>query len=141
MNYGVGCVNGDLMVVSTSQLSRIEALIAQDRMFLFTLSSYVLVLSIYVNLNVFQSAVLGSVISVLYFIVNGVFLGHAFFEKEAAFFRLMFGILLLVMLLGFGGWLAIMIYNLDVPWFILVLFGSATLSSLLNRRVKSKSAA
>lgn len=135
----VGIIS-DLVMASTSQLSKIEALIAQDRRLLFTLSSYVLVLSIYVNLNVFQSTVLGIVISVLYFVVNGIFLGHAFFEKEAPFFRLMFGILLLVMLLGFVGWLAIMIYNLDVPWFVLVLFGVATLSSLLNRTVKNKNA-
>jgi hypothetical protein len=129
---------GNVEMGSISQLSKIETLIAQDKRLLFTWSSYVLVLAIYVNLNVFQSTVLGVAASILYFIINGVFLGHAFFEKEDAFFKLTFGVLLLIMLLGFTGWLAVIIYNLDVPWITLVLFITATLSSLLNRRVKTR---
>jgi len=104
----------------------------------FTLTSYVLILIIYVNMNALQSSVLGLATSFFYFLINGIFLGHAFFEKEIVFFRLMFGALLLVMLLGFVGWLAVIIYNLDVTRFTLVLFIVATLSSLLNRRVKTK---
>jgi len=83
---------------------------------------------------------LGIVASVLYFLINGVFLGHVFFEKEVTLFRLIFGILLLIMLLGFVGLLAVIIYNLDVIRFTLVLFIAATLSSLLNRRVKNRNA-
>lgn len=111
---------------------------AQDQKLTFTLTSYVLILIIYVNLNTLQSSALGLAVSALYFFIDGIFLGHAFFEKEAAFLRLMFGILLLTMLLGFVGYLAIIIYNLDVVRFTLVLFVTATLSSLLNRRVKHK---
>ena len=97
-------------------------------------------MAIYINLNAFHSSVLGIAASVLYFLINGIFLGHAFFEKEATFFRLMFGILLLIMLLGFVGLLAVIVYNLDVIRFTLVLFIAATLSSLLNRRVKHSNA-
>jgi len=119
-------------------LDKLEKGITRDEKLLSTLASYVLILAIYVNLNAFKSPVLGLVASVLYFLINGIFLGHAFFEKEDAFFRLMFGVLLLVMLLGFVGWLAVIIYNLDVLRFTLVLFVVATLSTLLNRRVKDK---
>jgi len=126
---------------STYRFDRLEKTIAHDKRLLFTLCSFALTLGIYINLSFFQSPVIGVVASILYFIINGVFLGHAFFEKETAFFRLMFGTLLLVMLLGFVGWLAVIIYNLDVTRFTLVLLITATLSSLLNRRVKNKNAA
>jgi len=127
-------------VGSSFQLSKLETSIAQDQKLLFTLASYVLILAIYVNLNVFQFSVLGIVASILYFSINGIFLGHAFFEKEPLLFRLMFGMLLLIMLLGFVGWLVMIIYNLDVIRFTLVLFIVATVSSLTNKRVKNKNA-
>ena len=92
----------------------------------------------HINLNIFQSPALGIVASILYFLINGIFLGNAFFKKKDTFFRLMFGILLLIMLLGFFGWLAVIIHNLDILRFTLVLVIVATLSSLLNRRVKYK---
>ena len=117
---------------------KLEKTIAYDKKLLFTLCSFDLTLGIYSNLSFFQSPVVGIMTSFLYFLINGIFLGHAFFEKEDAFFRLMLGILLLVMLLGFVGWLAVIIYNLDVFRFTLVLFVVATLSSLLNRKVKNK---
>lgn len=120
------------------QLSKVETLVAQDQKLIFTLASYVLILIIYINLNLPQSPILGLAASLSYFLINGIFLGRAFFEKEPAFFRLMFGVLLLIMLLGFVGWLVIIIYNLDVTRFTLVLFIVATLSSLLNKRVENK---
>ena len=126
---------------STYRFDRLEKTITHDKRLLFTLCSFALTLGIYINLSFFQSPVIGVVASILYFIINGVFLGHAFFEKETAFFRLMFGTLLLVMLLGFVGWLAVIIHNLDVTRFTLVLLITATLSSLLNRRVKNKNVA
>lgn len=103
--------------------------------------SYVVILIIFINLSVFQSPILSLPASAIYFLINGIFLGHAFFKKEDTFFRLMFGILLLIMLLGFVGWLAVIIYNLDVIWFTLVLFIVATLSSMINKRVKIKNVA
>jgi len=122
------------------QLDKLEKLIVHDYKLLFTLSSYVLILAIYMNLSTFQFSVLGIVASLLYFLINGIFLGHAFFEKEEAFFRLMLGFLLLIMLLGFVGWFAVIIYNLDVVRFTLVLFVVATICSLINRKVKHKNA-
>ena len=126
---------------SSYGFDRLEKTIARDKKLLFTLCSFVLILGIYINLSFFQSSVIGVVASILYFMVNGIFLGHAFFERESAFFRLMFGILLLIMLLGFVGWLAVILYNLDVIRFTLVLVIIAILSSLSNRRVKNKNVA
>jgi hypothetical protein len=117
---------------------KIEQWIVRDERLLSTMISYAVILLIFINLSEFQSPMLGLLASAIYFLVNGVFLGHAFFEKEATFFRLMFGVLLLIMLLGFIGWLAVVVYNLDVVRFTLVLSIVTTLSSLLNRKVKSK---
>lgn len=122
------------------QLSKAETLVAKDQKLVFTLTSYVLILIIYVNLNILKSSVLGLAASLSYFLINGIFLGRAFFEKEDTFFRLTLGILLLIMLLAFVGWLFVIVYNLDVFRFTLVLFIVATLSSLLNRGVKNKNA-
>ncbi len=117
---------------------KIEQRITRDEKLLFTIISYVVTLTIFINVSEFQSPVLGLLASAIYFLINGIFLGHALFEKESTFFRLMFGILSLIMLLGFVGWLAVVIYNLDVTRFTLVLLIAATLSSLLNKRVKNK---
>jgi len=95
---------------------------------------------IFINLITIKLSVIGAVGFLLYFLINGIFLADAFFEKEEAFFRLMFGVLLLIMLLGFVGWLTMIIYNLDVPEFTLVLFVVATFCSFNNKRVKRKNA-
>lgn len=131
---------GDMRVNMSFQLSRLETWITQDKKFLSTFVSYALILLIYTNLITFQSPLLGILSSIFYFLINGMFLAHAFFEKETAFFRLIFGILLLIMLLGFFGLLAVIVYNLDLVRFMMVLFITTTLSSLLNKKVKSKNA-
>jgi hypothetical protein len=118
----------------------VEKTIVQDKNFIWTIASYSVVLAIFINLNSFASPLIGLVTFVFYFIVNTVFLGNAFFGKEDAFFRLIFGVLLLIMLLGFVGWVIMIIYNLGVIEFTLVLIVTTTLSSLLNRRTRSGNA-
>lgn len=127
-------------VDDSSQLSRLEELVVQNPKHLFTLVSLILVLVIYVNLNTLQSPILGLPASIVYFIINGVFLGHAFFKEEAASFQLLLGILLAIMLLGFLGWLAVALDKIDLASFTLVLLLATTFSSLLNRKVKGKNA-
>jgi len=119
---------------------RLETLISKDQSYTFTIVSYSVTLAIFMNLNGFQSPLIGLVASIIFSGVNAIFLGNTFFEKEGAFFRLVWGFLLLIMLLGFVGWLIMLIYNLDVPRFTLVLLITTTLSSLLNRRFKHKNA-
>jgi hypothetical protein len=117
----------------------VEKSVVRDKNFLYTIVSYSVTLAIFLNLNSFQSPLVGLVASLIYFVINAVFLGNACLAKENGFFRLMFGVLLLIMFLGFVGWL-ILIYNLDVIRFTLVLLITTTLSSLLNRRMKHKNA-
>lgn len=117
---------------------KIEQRINHDEKLLFTMISYVAILLIFINLNEFESPILGLPASAIYFLINGIFLGHAFFEKETTFFRLILGLLLLIMLLGFVSWFAVVIYNLDLIRLTLVLLIVATFSSLINKKVKNK---
>jgi len=122
-------------------LSTIEKSVTQDKKFLYTIISYSVILATFMNLSSFQSPFIGFTATIIYFLINAIFLGNAFFQKENAFFRLAFGVLLLVMLIGFVGWLVMIIYNLDVIRFTLALIIATTLSSILNRRMKTKNAA
>lgn len=121
-----------------SHFLKLEKLIVRDHNFIFTIFSFLLILIIYLNLSFSSSPIIGTAASLTFFMINGTFLGHAFSEKQAPLFRLMFGTLLLIMLLGFVGWLAVIIYNLDIIRFTLVLFIVTTLSSLINRKVKNR---
>jgi len=118
----------------------IEKSIVRNKNFAYTIVSFLFLLAIFMNLNSLQSPLIGLMAFVVYFVINSVFLGNAFFEKETAFIRLMFGVLLLVMFLGFVGWLVMIIYNLDVLRVTLVLVITTTLSSLLNKRMKHRDA-
>ena len=118
----------------------IEKSLVQDKNFLYTIASYSAILTIFMNLNSFQSPLIGLTVYIVYFVINSVFLGNAFFKKEKAFFRLTFGTLLLVVLLGFVGWFTLILHNLDITRVTLVLLAVATLSSLLNRRMKPRNA-
>jgi hypothetical protein len=120
------------------KLNEIEQRITNDKKLLFTITSYAVVLLMLLNQNTLQSPVLGLPASTIYFLINGIFLGNALFKKETAFFRLTLGILLLLLLLGFTGWLAVITHILDLTRFTLVLITVATISSLLNKRMKSK---
>jgi len=114
----------------------IERSVVRNKKLKYTAISYSAILAILMNLASFQSPLIGSIASIIYLLINAMFLGNAFFEKESDFFRFMFGILLLTTLLGFVGWLALIIYNLDTLRVTLVLVVVATSSSLLNRRMK-----
>lgn len=114
---------------------KLEKLVVSDRRLVFTLLSYVSVLVFSTNLITVKLWVIGLVAFTTYFSINGMFLSRVFLEKETLFFRLAFGVLLLIMLLGFVGWLVMIIYDLDVAEFSLVLLIVATFSSLINNRM------
>lgn len=128
------------MRLSALRFGNVERSIVQDKNFLYTIVSYVVSIAIFLNLSGYQSPHIGFLASVVFFVVNTVFLGNAFFEKESKFFRLTFGGLFLVILLGFVGWLTLIIYNLDATRVSLALLSVTTLASLLNRRMRHKNA-
>lgn len=118
----------------------IEKSVTQNKKFIYTVISYSVVLVIFANLSSLQSPFIGLIAFIIYFLINSILLGNAFFQKENAFFRLALGVLSLIILTGFLGWLAMIIYNLDVTRVILVLTIATTFSSILNSRMKTKNA-
>lgn len=118
-----------------------EERIARDEKLLFTTVSFAMISLIFLNLNFSFTPALGTTASIMYFVINGIFLGHAFFEKEDRFLRFLLGNLLLIILLGLIAWATLIIfYSLDTIRSALVLGIVTTSSSLLNKRMKQKNA-
>jgi len=109
---------------------------ARNKIFFLTLLSYATILTIFINLTTIQSPLIGAVASVAYFLINATVLGRFFFEKEQLFFRLIFGNLLLIMLLGLVSWAVMAIYNLDIIRSVTALCIVTTLSSFLRLKMK-----
>lgn len=122
------------------KFGEVERSVVRDKNFFYTVISYAASIAVFLNLSSAQSPLVGLLASVLFLVVNTVFLGNAFFKNESMFFRLTLGALLLVLLIGFVGWLTLIIYNLDAIRVTLALLAVTTLASLLNRRMKPKNA-
>jgi len=116
----------------TSGFSKTEELIVRNQKFVFTIVSYVIALMIFLNLSFMNSVIIGTLATFVYFLVNGIFLGNAFFKEESLFIRFALGNLVLFTLLGTVAWLAITIYNIDTIRTAIVLFTVVTLCSVLN---------
>ena len=121
-------------------MSILEKSIVQNNKFVYSIISYSVILAVFINLSSLQSPIIGLIAFSAYFLINTVFLGNAFFQKENTFFRLAFGLLSFIMIIGFVGWLVMIIYNLDIARFTLVLIIATTVSSILNRRMKTQNA-
>lgn len=112
---------------------RAEKLIINDRKLVATLASYVAIFLIFMNLTFLRSPILGVMASLTFFLINGIFLGQAFFQKEKTLLRLMLGSLLLIAFLGLVSWAIMIIYNLDDIRSAMALFTVATISSVINK--------
>ena len=112
---------------------RMEESIINDKNLLATLVSYAAVFLIFTNLTIVRSPILGIPLTLTYFLVNVVFVGQAFFQKEKPFLRLMLGTMLLIAFLGLVSWAIMIIYNLDAIRSTIVLFIVATVSSIMHK--------
>jgi len=108
----------------------------RNKIFFLTLLSYATILIIFINLTTIHSPLIGAIASVTYFLINATVLGRFFFEKEHIFFRLIFGNLLFIMLLGLVSWAVMVIYNLDIIRSVIALCIVTTLSSFLRLKMK-----
>lgn len=115
------------------RLETVEELILRDEKFLFTILSLVMALIASLNSAFILSTAIGITTSMVYLLINTVFLGHALFEKETALVRLLLGNLFFLLLLGIIGWATLTIYKLDVAAIAIVLCILTGLSSAMNR--------
>jgi hypothetical protein len=119
-----------------SHLLKIQELIVSDKKLFFTTVSYVMVLIIFMNLKFTTSPIIGTSTSIVYFLINGMFLGNVFFEKQQLFLRFIFGNLLLIVLLALVAWAVMIIYNLDTIMSAFVLCVVTAVCSFLNKMIK-----
>jgi hypothetical protein len=118
---------------NTSRLGKLEKSIVRNKRLTFTVLSYLTVLAIFINLSWVGSIVIGTATSLVFFVVNGTFLGWFFFENEDPFIRFLLGALSLVALLGLVSWSVMIAYNLDVVRSAIALFVVSTVCSFLNK--------
>lgn len=115
-------------------------LVTKDRRFLFTVLSYVSAAVITLNMVTTNSLIIGLGATILYLFINATFIGQALFKEGSVFIKFMLGSLILVVGLGFAGWVVMILYNLDNIRTALVLLVLATFASILNRKVRFKNA-
>ena len=120
------------------KLKDIEELITRDEKFLFTTFSLLMILVIYINQIFVNSSVIGTIASLIFFSLNTIFLGQAFFKKEISFIRIISGNLMFLLFLGTIGWITLIVYNLDVNNTSVALCVVAILCSAINK-LKKKS--
>jgi len=118
------------------RFEKIEEIVTRDERFLCTLFSYAMVFLIFINISLVNSSLMGVVASFLYFLINVILMGNAFFEKEDPFLKFVLGGILLIVFLGVISWVVMMIYNLDAIRSAIVLCTVATLSSFMSKMAK-----
>ena len=118
------------------RFENVEKAIVHDKNLFCTMFSYAMVFLIFINISVVHSPVMGVAASSVYFLINAIFLGSAFFEKEDLFLRFILGTFLLIVFLGLISWVVMMIYNLDAIRSTIVLCTVTTLSSFMSKMAK-----
>lgn len=123
---------------SKSNFAKLEELIVKDPKLLFTITAFIMVAAIYNNLSANASALIGITATSIYFMINAVFLGRAFFGEESLFSRFALGSLLLIVSLGLIAWAIMIIHNLDIFRSAVALSIVVAMCSFSSKRVKHK---
>jgi len=120
------------------QLKNLEETIAHDRRFLFTIMSFVMIFLIYFNELLFKSIAIGAPASIVFFLINILYLGQALFGNEPPYIRFALGSLVFFLSLGIIGWGTLIVHNLDAVSTSAALFIVAILCSTINRLKRSR---
>jgi hypothetical protein len=84
-------------------LEKLEEMIARDRRSVFTALAIVSTIVMLINSITISSTIVGTVLTTIYFLINGIFLGNVFFKEESANFRVLLGFLVLLMIMALEG--------------------------------------
>lgn len=103
--------------------------VKRHRDYIFLLLSFLMVLIIFINSYILCSPFVGTFASIVYILINGKFVGEAFFKGIKL--RLPLGILLLIGFLGIGGWLFVIFHRLTLIETMMVLCIVSPLSFFL----------
>ncbi len=120
-----------------SSLTHLTRLITQERILFFTIILFGLVAAIFLNLNMVRSPILGTSASILYLLISSIMIGQALFRNENFFTKLLLGSLIVLITLGMVGWIVLILHNLDNTRTTVVLFVTASLASIVSKRMNS----
>jgi len=120
------------------RLSKLENFLIADKFLSSTVICYLAIAAMFANMTSVKSSAIGVVAAAVYFLINSLFLGTAFFADENSLLRLMLGTLLLVMFIGLVGWIIVVVYVLNVVTVILVLAIVAAICSVLRKTVGAR---
>lgn len=123
-------------MLKETRFEKLEKFVLRDARFSFTIICYLMTLVIAINVTFVNSVLIGIPATIIYFMINGIFLGNALFEKEGLFLRFILGTFLLIVFLGLISWVVMMIYNLDAIRSAIVLGTVTTLSSFMGKMAK-----
>lgn len=118
------------------KFEKLEKFALRDARLSFTIICYLMAIVVAINVTFVNSVLIGIPATTIYFMINGIFLGNALFEKEDPFLRFMLSTLLLIVFLGLISWVVMMIYNLDAMRSAIVLCTVTTLSSFMSKMAK-----
>jgi len=85
------------------ELGKLEEIIARDDRGVFTILAIVSTIGMLINSITFLSPIVGAVLTTIYFLVNSILLGNVFFKEENTNFRILFGLLVLLMIIALEG--------------------------------------
>ncbi len=113
-------------------------LIKKDRYFIFTFVSLFCVIGWFLNFSFWHIPVLYFLFSIFYFLINSIWLGQILgraidLERELQF---IFGLFLMLFLIGFGLAIPIFFYKLLPIYLLIVLILLTVIISFLNRRIR-----
>ena len=123
-----------------SLFTNLTQLITLDKKLSFTILSYISILTIFINLSLTSTPIIGVPATIIYFLINSAFIGMALFQNENLLLKLLLGALLLIVILGLTGLAVMILYNLDNLRSAIVLSITTSIASVLNKRMKSKNA-
>ena len=82
---------------------KLEEVITRDRRGVFTILAIASAMGVLVNSILFRSPLIGVAFTGLYFLINSILVGNALFREENTHFRMLFGLLVMLMIIALGG--------------------------------------
>ena len=94
------------------KLQKLERIIADDRRGYFTVLALLSTIGMLINSITLFSPALEIPLALIYFLINSIFCGSIFFQEENTSFRIVLGLLILLMLIALGSAIVIIANSL-----------------------------
>lgn len=119
-----------------SALTGLKKMLMKHRHKVPVILSFFMIVMIFINSLLFNSPFIGVPASIVYFLINGHFLGGTFFKESRL--SLPLGILLLTVLLGIFGWVFMIMYRLSTIEVTITLCIASCFSLIVSKYERMK---